>query len=226
MGVAVLGIFSNNIQGIEGGILLGISHGFVSPALFICVGGIIYTRIHTRIIKYISGIVNRMPIFTLLFFLFILFNTAVPLSLNYLGELLSLTGVFFQSPFISLLGATGIVLSAAYSIWVYARMSYGSFSDYQLFNSKGVKSNPLGIGAGEQRILSKKEALSTDMLSGQDSHLLKNNSNISSINDINRREFFILLPLFFATIILGIYPDILLDSIHTSVTKIIYTPSL
>ena len=64
------------------------------------------------------------------------------------------------------------------------------------------------------------------MLSGQDSHLLKNNSNISSINDINRREFFILLPLFFATIILGVYPDILLDSIHTSVTKIIYTPSL
>jgi NADH-ubiquinone oxidoreductase chain 4 len=116
MGVAVLAIFSNNIQGIEGSILLGISHGFVSPALFICVGGIIYSRYHTRIIKYFKGLVNRMPLFTTLFFTFILFNTAIPLSLNYLGEFLSLTGVFMQSPFISALGASGIVLSAAYSI--------------------------------------------------------------------------------------------------------------
>jgi NADH-ubiquinone oxidoreductase chain 4 len=116
MGVVVLGLFSNNIQGIEGGILLGISHGFVSPALFACVGGILYSRFHTRIINYYKGLVNIMPLFTLLFFLFILFNTAIPLSLNYLGEFLSLNGLFNQSPFIAVLGATGIILSAAYSI--------------------------------------------------------------------------------------------------------------
>ena len=179
MGVVVLGLFSNTIQGIEGAILLSIAHGFVSPALFICVGGIIYSRFHTRIIKYFKGLVNRMPLFTLLFFIFILFNTAIPLSLNYLGEFLSLTGVFLQSPFISFIGASGIVLSAAYSIWVYARISYGSYSN-SLFDLAGV------------------------------------------IKDINRREFFLLLPLFIATFVLGIIPNVLLDSMHVSVSTILY----
>ena len=128
MGVVVLAIFANNIQGIEGSMLLGISHGFVSPALFICVGGIIYSRFHTRIINNIKGLVNRMPTFVSLFFIFTLFNTAIPLSLNYIGEFLSLAGVFLQSPFASALGATGIVLSAAYSIALYTRISYGSYS--------------------------------------------------------------------------------------------------
>ena len=128
MGVAVLAIFSNNIQGIEGGMLLGISHGFVSPALFICVGGIIYSRFHTRIIIYFKGLVNRMPLFVTLFFVFTLFNTAIPLSLNYTGEFLSLAGVYLQSPFIAVLGASGIVLSAGYSIFLYTRISYGSYS--------------------------------------------------------------------------------------------------
>lgn len=179
MGVAVLAIFSNNLQGIEGSILLGISHGFVSPALFICVGGIIYSRFHTRIIKYFKGLVNRMPLFITLFFIFILFNTAIPLSLNYLGEFLSLTGVFLQSPFISFLGASGIVLSAAYSIWVYARISYGSYS------------NPMLDLAGV-------------------------------IKDIDRREFFLLIPLFIATLILGILPNVILDALHISVSTILY----
>lgn len=138
MGVVVLGLFSNNIQGIEGGILLAVSHGFVSPALFICVGGIIYSRLHTRIINYMKGLVNIMPLFTLLFFIFILFNTAIPLSSNYIGEFLSLTGVYQQSPLIAFLGASGIVLSAAYSIWAYVRISYGSFTNYLLFDNHNI----------------------------------------------------------------------------------------
>jgi NADH-ubiquinone oxidoreductase chain 4 len=93
MGVVVLGLFSNTIQGIEGGILLALAHGFVSPALFICVGGIIYDRTNTRIINYFRGLVNYMPIFILLFFIFILCNTGIPLSLNFLGEQLSLIGI-------------------------------------------------------------------------------------------------------------------------------------
>jgi NADH-ubiquinone oxidoreductase chain 4 len=80
--VIVLGLFSNTIFGIEGAILLGIAHGFVSPALFICVGGIIYDRIHTRLIPYIRGLVLYLPVFTILFFIFTLANTGIPLSLN------------------------------------------------------------------------------------------------------------------------------------------------
>jgi NADH-ubiquinone oxidoreductase chain 4 len=83
MGVLVLGLFSNTIQGIEGAILLGIAHGFVSPALFICVGGIIYDRTGKRIISYIRGLAIYMPVFTIFFFIFTLCNTGIPLSLNF-----------------------------------------------------------------------------------------------------------------------------------------------
>jgi NADH:ubiquinone oxidoreductase subunit 4 (subunit M) len=93
MAVVVLGLFSNNITGIEGAILLSIAHGFVSPALFICVGGIIYDRTGTRIINYMRGLVNYMPIFTILFFIFTLCNAGIPLSLNFLGEQLALMGI-------------------------------------------------------------------------------------------------------------------------------------
>ena len=128
MGVVVLGIFSNTIQGIEGGILLALGHGFVSPALFICVGGIIYDRTGKRIINYIRGLATYMPVFTILFFIFTLCNTGIPLSLNFLGEQLSLIGIWQQNPIIACLGATGIVLSACYSIFLYNRLSYGNLA--------------------------------------------------------------------------------------------------
>ena len=105
MAVVILGLFSNTIQGIEGAILLSIAHGWVSPALFICVGGVIYDRLHTRNIPYIRGLVSTMPVFTILFFVFTLANTGIPLSLNFLGEALSLTGVFLRNPVIAALGA-------------------------------------------------------------------------------------------------------------------------
>jgi NADH-ubiquinone oxidoreductase chain 4 len=82
MGVVVLGLFSNTVQGIEGAIMLSIAHGFVSPALFFLVGGVLYDRYHTRTIKYYRGITAYMPLFSLLFFLFTIFNAAVPLSAN------------------------------------------------------------------------------------------------------------------------------------------------
>lgn len=96
MSVVILGLFSNNIQGIEGAILLSLAHGFVSPALFICVGGIIYERTGTRIIHYMRGLVTYMPVFTILFFVFTLANTGVPLSLNFLGEQLALIGIWIN----------------------------------------------------------------------------------------------------------------------------------
>jgi len=191
MAVVVLGLFSNTIQGIEGAILLGLAHGFVSPALFICVGGIIYDRTGTRIIKYIRGLVTYMPVFTILFFIFTLANTGIPLTLNFLGEQLSLLGIWQQNPIIAALGATGIVLSAIYSIFLYNRLSYGDYSPY-LKKSDNLESP---IGGVEGRGI---------------------------IKDINRREYFLLLALLIPTVILGIFPNVLLDSLHFSVSSLLY----
>jgi NADH-ubiquinone oxidoreductase chain 4 len=130
MAVVILGLFSNTLTGIEGSILLSIAHGFVSPALFLCVGGILYHRFHTRTINYYRGIALTMPVFTIMFFLFTLFNMGVPLSLNFVGEFLSLSGIFQRNPVIGVLGSTGIFFSACYSIWMYNRISYGSYSKY------------------------------------------------------------------------------------------------
>lgn len=130
MAVVVLGLFSNTIQGIEGAILLSLAHGFVSPALFICVGGILYHRYHTRSINYYKGLALTMPVFTLFFFLFTLFNMGVPLSANFAGEFLSLVGIFQRNPVVGVLGSTGIFFSACYSIWMYNRISYGAHSKY------------------------------------------------------------------------------------------------
>ena len=94
MAVVVLGLFSNTLTGIEGAILLAIGHGFVSPALFICVGGVIYDRFHTRTIAYIRGLATYFPVFTILFFVFTIANTGIPLSLNFIGEQLSLMGMW------------------------------------------------------------------------------------------------------------------------------------
>ena len=130
MSVVVIGLFSNTLQGIEGAILLGIAHGIVSPAMFMCVGGILYDRYHTRTIRYYRGLTQYMPLFSAIFFLFILGNMSTPLTLNWTGELLALTGAIQRSPFIGLAMSLGIVLSAAYSIWLYARLCNGSFSPY------------------------------------------------------------------------------------------------
>ena len=92
MSVVVIGLFSNTVQGIEGAILLGIAHGIVSPAMFMCVGGILYDRYHTRVIRYYRGLTQYMPIFSLLFFLFILGNMSTPLTVNWVGELMCLLG--------------------------------------------------------------------------------------------------------------------------------------
>jgi NADH-ubiquinone oxidoreductase chain 4 len=130
MSVVVIGIFSNTVQGIEGAILLGIAHGIVSPAMFMCVGGILYDRYHTRVIRYYRGLTQYMPIFSLLFFLFILGNMSTPLTVNWVGELLCLTGSIQRSPLVGLAMSSGIVLSAAYSIWLYARLCNGSWSPF------------------------------------------------------------------------------------------------
>jgi len=176
MAVIVLGIFSNSIIGIEGAILLGIAHAFVSPALFICVGGIIYDRTGTRIIKYITGLAIYMPIFTIMFFVFSLANMATPLTLNFVGEQMSLIGIWSINPIIAVLGGTGIVLSACYTIFLYNRISYGRFS-----------------------------------------------SHLKPLKDISRIEFISLISLLIPTILLGIYPNVVLDTLHVAATQLLFT---
>jgi NADH-ubiquinone oxidoreductase chain 4 len=135
MAIVVLGLFSNTIIGIEGAIALSIAHGVISPAMFILVGGILYDRFHTRIIRYYRGMTVYMPVFAALFFITTAFNMAVPLSLNWIGEFMSLSGVFQRSPVAGLLGASGIVLSASYSIYLFNRIAYGSYSQYLSFTT-------------------------------------------------------------------------------------------
>lgn len=133
--VYLIGAFSNTIQGIEGAIVLGLAHGFVSPGLFICAGGILYDRSSTRLITYYRGMAQIMPVFSILFFILCLGNSGTPLTLNFLGEFMSLYGAFERMPILGVLASTSIVLSAAYTIFMYNRIAFGgSYSVYFVEN--------------------------------------------------------------------------------------------
>ena len=129
--VYLLGVFSNNIQGIEGGIVLGLAHGFVSSGLFICVGGILYDRSYTRLITFYKGIAQIMPLFSLLFFILSLANSGVPLTLNFIGEFMSLYGIFERLPLLGVFASFSIIFSAAYNIFMFNRIIFaGSYSKF------------------------------------------------------------------------------------------------
>lgn len=133
--VYLLGVFSNTVQGIEGGITLGLAHGFVSSGLFICVGGVLYDRSHTRLITYYRGMSQIMPLFSILFFILSLGNCGVPLTLNFIGEFLSLYGIFERLPLLGIFASSSIVLSAAYTIFMYNRIAFGGSFTERLFAS-------------------------------------------------------------------------------------------
>jgi len=175
--VYLIGVFSNTIQGIEGGIVLGLAHGFVSSGLFICAGGILYDRSGTRLIHYYKGVTQMMPLFSILFFILCLGNCGAPLTLNFVGEFMSLYGVFERLPILGVFASSSIVFSAAYTIYMFNRIAFGgSFTKFFAEN----------------------------------------------ISDLTKREFFLLLILVGFTVILGIYPSIILDGLHYSVTSLIY----
>jgi NADH-ubiquinone oxidoreductase chain 4 len=175
--VYLLGVFSNSIQGIEGAINLGLAHGFVSPGLFICAGGILYDRSSTRLITNYKGVAQVMPLFAILFFILCLGNCGAPLTLNFIGEFMSLYGIFERSSLFGVLASTSIIFSAAYTIYLYQRIAFG-----------GVYS----------RIFT------------------------TTIPDLTKREFIVLLTLVVPTVIFGIYTAPILDGIHYSVSTIIY----
>lgn len=129
--VYLLGVFSNTIQGIEGGITLGLAHGFVSSGLFICAGGVLYDRSSTRLITFYRGMAQIMPLFAILFFILSLGNCGVPLTLNFIGEFMSLYGVFERLPLLGVFASSSIVFSAAYTIYMFNRIAFaGSFSKF------------------------------------------------------------------------------------------------
>lgn len=144
--VYLLGVFSNSIQGIEGGIVLGLGHGFVSSGLFICAGGVLYDRSSTRLITFYRGITQVMPLFSILFFILCLGNAGTPLSLNFIGEFMSLYGTFERLPLLGVFASSSIVFSAAYTIYMFNRIAFaGSFSKFFKFNIPDLNKRELSI---------------------------------------------------------------------------------
>lgn len=170
MNLVMIGIFSFNSIGIEGAIFQSLSHGFVASALFLVIG-IVYDRYHTRIVKYYSGLASVMPIYISIFLFFTLANIAFPGTSSFIGEFLILTGSFKSNTSVTFLGATGVVLSGAYSLWLLNRIAFGNMK-VQYY----------------EKFL-----------------------------DLNKREFICFLPLICGTLIFGIFPNIILTSIHLSV---------
>jgi NADH-quinone oxidoreductase subunit M len=124
MGFVTMGIFAANQQGIDGAIFQMISHGFISGALFLCVG-VIYDRMHTREIDAYGGLVNRMPAYALIFMFFTMANVGLPGTSGFVGEFLTLVGIFQVNTWVALVACSGVILSAAYALWLYRRVVFG-----------------------------------------------------------------------------------------------------
>lgn len=170
MGLVTIGIFSNNFQGILGSILLMISHGIVSGALFLCIG-VLYERHQTRIVKYYSGLIHSMPLFTVCFVVFTLGNIGLPATSSFVGEILILVGCFEANSWATLFAGLGMVLGIGYSLWLCNRIAFG--------NSKQF--------------------------------------SILEFRDLNRREFYTLFPFLLLTFLFGLYPDVLVNFLRSSI---------
>nr|QHD46966.1 Nad4 [Anthoceros agrestis] len=174
MNFVTIGMFSLNIQGIEGSILLMLSHGLVSSALFLCVGAL-YDRHKTRLVKYYGGLVSIMPIFCTIFLFFTLANMSLPGSSSFIGEFLILIGAFQRNSLVATLAALGMILGAAYSLWLYNRVVFGNFKP----------------------------------------------NFLKKFSDLNRREVLIFLPFIVGVIWMGVYPEVFLECMHTSVSNLV-----
>ena len=145
--------------------------------LFLLVYLFVYDRSSTRLINFYRGIAQAMPIFSILFFILCLGNCGVPLTFNFIGEFMSLYGIFERLPFLGVFAAFSIIFSAAYTIFMYNRIIFaGSFSNFFLVN----------------------------------------------LFDVNKREFIILFTLVIFTLVFGIYPSVILDGLHYSVSSLIF----
>jgi|TARA_B100001093_G_scaffold439680_1_gene439752 NADH-quinone oxidoreductase subunit M len=174
MGFVTLGIFTFTKQGIEGSIFQMLSHGLISAALFLCVG-VLYDRVHSRLITSYGGIVNILPKYALVFAIFMLGAVGLPGTSGFVGEMLVLLGAFQKNFLVAILASIGIVLGAAYMLWLYKRVIFGK--------------------------LEKKE--------------------LTELKDLNFSEATMLFLLAGLTLFFGFYPNLILDTIHVSVDKLI-----
>ena len=174
MGFVTMGIFAANQQGVDGAIFQMLSHGFISAALFLCVG-VIYDRMHTRDIDAYGGLVNRMPAYALVFMFFTMGNVGLPGTSGFVGEFLTMMGAFQVNTWVTAVAASGVILSASYALWLYRRVVFGDLI---------------------------KESLKT-------------------IQDMSAREKWIFAPLVAMTLLLGVYPAVVMDIIGPSTTALV-----
>lgn len=174
MGFVTLGIFSLNVFGLEGSILLMLSHGIVSSGLFLCVG-VLYDRFQTRLVRNYGGLVQTMPLFSAIFLILSLANLSLPLTSSFVGEIYVILGAFQNSPITGFLSCFSMVLGAAYSVWLANRICFGNVRVFSVI------------------------------------------SNF----DLSRREFFILAPFVFLTFFLGIFPELILQTLHMTIVNLI-----
>ncbi len=131
MGYVTMGIFAANVQGLQGAIYQMLSHGIVSGALFLCVG-VVYDRLHTREISAYGGLVNNMPKYAVAFLIFTMANVGLPGTSGFVGEFMTLIGVFRANTWVALFATTGVILSASYALWLYRRVIFGALEKESL----------------------------------------------------------------------------------------------
>lgn len=174
MGFVTLGFFIFNDLGVQGGIMQSISHGFVSGAMFLCIG-VLYDRVHSREIADYGGVVNTMPKFAAFAVLFSMANAGLPATSGFIGEFMVILGAVEFNFWTGLLAGTALILGAAYSLWMVKRVVFG----------------PVG------------------------------NKHVAELSDLNGREFAILGVLAIATLVMGLYPAPIADTLQVSVTDLL-----
>lgn len=137
MGFVTMGIFAGTMQGVAGGVFQMISHGIVSGALFLCVG-VVYDRLHTREIAAYGGLVNRMPLYAMTFMVFTMANVGLPGTSGFVGEFMTLIGTFKVSIPTAFFASFGVILSAAYALWLYRKVVFGALVKPSLASMKDL----------------------------------------------------------------------------------------
>jgi NADH-quinone oxidoreductase subunit M len=146
MGIVTIGIFTPNAVGVTGSIVQMLSHGFVSGALFMLVG-VIYDRIHSREIARYGGLARRMPLYATVFMLFMLASVGLPGTSGFVGEIMVIVGVFQHSSWVAFFATTGMILSAAYMLWLYSRVVFGELEKDDLKRILDMRPNEIAAFA-------------------------------------------------------------------------------
>ena len=176
MGYVTIGIFAANQQGIDGAIFQMLSHGFISGALFMCVG-VIYDRMHTREIDAYGGLVNRMPAYALIFMFFTMANVGLPGTSGFVGEFLTLVGIFQVNTWVALVATSGVIFSAGYALWLYRRVVLGDLIKESLKTIKDMTAREKWIFAplvAMTLLLGVYPALVTDIIGPSVENLISN----------------------------------------------------